>query len=80
MASIEANRWIDWSLCCLCSKGCVVLTPVDEAYALRPSLEHLAKEPEAKPQLQSMDSVMEDDKGTELQPLTVSLSLSSLGP
>lgn len=52
-------------------KGCVVLTPVDEAYALRPSLEHLAKEPEAKAVLQSVDSREEDEKGTELQPLTV---------
>ncbi|BDA41399.1 probable DNA-directed RNA polymerase III subunit RPC5 at N-terminal half [Coccomyxa sp. Obi] len=58
VASIRGNR--------------VVLTPVDEALALRPSLAHLAK---ARAELESKISAAsrpdEDEKPAELQPLTV---------
>jgi hypothetical protein len=51
--------------------GRVVLTPVEEAFALRPSLDHLAKELEAKT-LSATDIREDEEKPPELQPLTVS--------
>ncbi|CAL8461876.1 g1407 [Coccomyxa elongata] len=61
------------SIRCLAPRGNrVVLTPVDEALALRPSLGHLAR---ARAELESRISAAsvpdEDEKPAELQPLTV---------
>lgn len=50
----------------------MVLTPLDEAIALRPSLAHLATaRAESEPRRAAASVQEEDEKPAELQPLTV---------